>query len=117
MSKSTVFPKPWQRGHAPYGLLNENNRGSGSWYTVPQFLHSKRSLKTMRSGAAAFGFRHEFQNGFAVPFAVANFHGIDQPRAHVWPDRQAVHDHDKRACEKSTSSSVSGEENSCMRPA
>jgi hypothetical protein len=29
-SKSMVLPKPWQRGQAPKGLLNENRRGSGS---------------------------------------------------------------------------------------
>src|SRR5579872_5409613 len=41
-SKSIVLPKPWQRGQAPNGLLNENNFGSGSAYLVPQVLHSKR---------------------------------------------------------------------------
>src|SRR6202035_1220786 len=29
-SKSTVLPKPWQRGQAPNGLLKLNRRGSGS---------------------------------------------------------------------------------------
>src|SRR5262249_56318090 len=39
-SKSMVLPKPWQRGHAPNGLLNENSGGSGSSYLMWQFLHS-----------------------------------------------------------------------------
>ena len=30
-SKSTVLPNPWQRGHAPNGLLKLNSRGSGSF--------------------------------------------------------------------------------------
>ena len=29
-SKSIVLPNPWQRGHAPYGLLKLKSRGSGS---------------------------------------------------------------------------------------
>src|SRR5260370_2898123 len=43
-SKSIVLPNPWHRGHAPYGLLNENSRVSGSWYSLPSFFHSNRSL-------------------------------------------------------------------------
>ncbi len=35
--------------------------------------------------------RHEFQNGLAAPFAVADLDRIDQPRANLGPERQAVH--------------------------
>ena len=29
-SSSMTLPNPWQVGHAPNGLLNENSRGSGA---------------------------------------------------------------------------------------
>ena len=45
-SKSTVLPKPWQRGHAPKGLLKLNRRGSGSLPGRWQLLHSYAPLKT-----------------------------------------------------------------------
>src|ERR1700691_1244762 len=49
-SKSIVLPKPWQRGHAPYGLLKLNSRGSGSRYARWQVEHSNadenRSVST-----------------------------------------------------------------------
>ena len=32
-SKSYLLPSPWHSGHAPYMLLNENERGS-SWGTL-----------------------------------------------------------------------------------
>src|SRR5207237_9449645 len=44
-SRSMVLPKPWHRGQAPKGLLNENSLGSGSSYRMPHFLHSKDSEK------------------------------------------------------------------------
>src|SRR2546430_1628060 len=68
-SKSMVFPKPWQRGHAPYGLLKENRRGSGSWYSVPSFLHSKLVQNVKASS------RGERQNtcGDFVGIVPANF--------------------------------------------
>ena len=36
MSSSMMLPKPWQVGQAPNGLLNENSRGCGSSYGMPQ---------------------------------------------------------------------------------
>src|ERR1700759_5067457 len=44
-SKSIVLPNPWQRGHAPYGLLKENRRGSGSRYARWQLEHSNAAEK------------------------------------------------------------------------
>ena len=43
MSSSMMLPKPWQVGHAPNGLLNENSRGCGSRTAMPHVRHSKRS--------------------------------------------------------------------------
>src|SRR5450759_4972132 len=51
MSSSTMLPNPWQVGQAPNGLLNENNRGCGSSYGMPQVRHSKRSENKMGLGA------------------------------------------------------------------
>src|SRR5262245_43238394 len=51
-SKSMVLPKPWQRGHAPNGLLNENSGGSGSSYLRWQFLHSNFCEKRHCCGAS-----------------------------------------------------------------
>ena len=31
-----MLPKPWQTGQAPNGLLNENSRGCGTSYGMPQ---------------------------------------------------------------------------------
>ena len=66
MSSSMTLPKPWQVGHAPNGLLNENRRGCGVSYAMPQARHSKRSEKTslsvfglwaLGSGLSALGSR------------------------------------------------------------
>src|SRR3989441_13037460 len=48
-SKSIVFPNPWQRGQAPYGLLNENRRGSGSSYRILHRSEERRVGKECRS--------------------------------------------------------------------
>ena len=48
-SKSIVLPNPWQRGHAPKGLLKENSRGSGSLSGRWQCLHSYSPEKRRRS--------------------------------------------------------------------
>src|SRR5579883_2238660 len=49
MSKSIVFPNPWQRGHAPNGELKLNRIGSGMLNSVPQVLHWNFSLNLSRS--------------------------------------------------------------------
>ena len=38
-----VFPKPWQRGHAPTGLLKLKRMGSGSRNPMSSYLQMKRS--------------------------------------------------------------------------
>ena len=61
---------------------------------VPSFLHSKRSLKTSRSAAVpARRVGRKFENRFAIPFAIANFDGIDEASARFGIDGQAI-DHD-----------------------
>ncbi len=54
MLKSIVFPKPWQRGHAPAGLLKLNRIGSGSRYSMLQNLQANFSLNRWRSPSPAF---------------------------------------------------------------
>src|SRR5258708_33796176 len=34
--------------------------------------------------------RDKFENGFALPFAVTNFDGVDEPRARLWIDRETI---------------------------
>src|SRR5436189_5710344 len=50
MSSSMMLPNPWHVGHAPNGLLNENNLGCGSSYAMPQVRQSKRSENTRVTG-------------------------------------------------------------------
>ena len=52
MSSSITFPKPWQVGQAPNGLLNENSVGWGVSKAIPHGRHSKRSLNSWRTGSA-----------------------------------------------------------------
>ncbi len=47
-SKSTVLPKPWQRGQAPKGLLKLKRRGSGSRPARWQLVHSNAPEKRSR---------------------------------------------------------------------
>src|ERR1039458_3737011 len=54
MSKSTVLPNPWHRGHAPAGELKLNRVGSGSANSMPQVLHWNRSLNRSCRPPAAF---------------------------------------------------------------
>ena len=49
-----MLPNPWQVGQAPNGLLNENSRGCGSSYGMPQVRHSKRSEKNDELGVWDF---------------------------------------------------------------
>src|SRR6185436_1819959 len=60
MSSSMMLPKPWQVGHAPNGLLNENSRGCGSSYIRPHGRHSKRSenLSTREASAVDCSIAH-----------------------------------------------------------
>jgi hypothetical protein len=51
-SKSIVLPNPWQRGHAPNGLLKLNNRGSGSRYARWHVEHSNADEKRKLSAAS-----------------------------------------------------------------
>ena len=51
MSSSITLPKPWQVGHAPNGLLNENRRGCGTSYWMRHERHSKRSLNSWTVGS------------------------------------------------------------------
>ena len=83
-----VFPNPWQRGQAPNGLLNENSRGSGSSYRMPQVLHSNASLKRYRRLSRAL---ESLEDDFAVVFAETNFNRIDQPLPHSGLRFQPVH--------------------------
>ena len=46
-----MLPKPWHVGQAPNGLLNENRRGCGSSYAMPQARHSKRSREHVTRSA------------------------------------------------------------------
>ena len=39
-SKLHLLPEPVQASHAPYGLLNENDRGSSCGTLRPQFGHA-----------------------------------------------------------------------------
>src|SRR5215831_6717736 len=42
-SKSYLLPSPWHSGHAPYVLLNENDRGSSCGTLIPQSGHASFS--------------------------------------------------------------------------
>ena len=42
-STATRCPSPWQAGHMPCGLLNENAGGSRSGSDWPQGTHASRS--------------------------------------------------------------------------
>ena len=59
-----MLPKPWHVGHAPNGLLNENSRGCGSSYAIPQSRQSKRSEKR-----------------WTLPRLVARRRQLDRPRS------------------------------------
>ena len=59
---------------------------------VPSFLHSKRSLKTRRWARIARGVGNEFEDGFAVAFAIADFDGVDEAGARFGIDGQAIDD-------------------------
>ena len=48
-----MLPKPWQSGHAPNGLLNENSRGSISEMVKPETGQANFSEKMMRLASAA----------------------------------------------------------------
>ena len=61
-----MFPKPWQVGQAPNGLLNENRRGCGTSYWIPQSPHSNSSLNRCTVGSADAGCRPEPVEGFTA---------------------------------------------------
>ena len=91
-----VLPNPWQRGHAPNGLLNENSFGSGSSYRMPHFLHSNDSLNRNCFHAASSrsgGPIEDFENDFAIVFPEADLDGIDQPLPDVRSNFQAIDQH------------------------
>ena len=44
-----MLPKPWQVGHAPNGLLNENNRGCGTSYAMPHVTALEPLAEAMRA--------------------------------------------------------------------
>ena len=48
-SKSIFMPNPWQSGHAPKGLLNENMRGVNSIRFISHLGHAKFLLKIISS--------------------------------------------------------------------
>ena len=54
-SISIIEPSPVQRGHAPCGALNENERGSSSGIEMPQCRQAKRSEYVKTSGSASRG--------------------------------------------------------------
>jgi len=60
-------------------IVEGEEPGLGFLVKCPSFLHSNRSLNVSRSA----GFPHrprQFENGFALPFAIANFDGVNEPR-------------------------------------
>ena len=54
-SISIIEPSPVQRGQAPCGALNENERGSSSGIEMPQCRQAKRSLYVKISGSPSRG--------------------------------------------------------------
>ena len=89
-SKSTVLPKPWQRGQAPKGLLKLKRRGSGSLPGRWQLLHSKargEALPLARPLASIA--RNLFKDDFAG-FAIGNLSRIHDARAILGADDDAI---------------------------
>jgi hypothetical protein len=83
-SKSMVLPKPWQRGHAPKGLLNENRRGSGSLVTNVALLafEALREAECLRGLALARGGLEEHFAGLAI----ALLDGVNNAQARIGRD-------------------------------
>src|SRR5215469_8384587 len=64
--------------------------------TVIFALESFVEAQTLRGASRAVA--DEFQNGFALAFAVADFDGIDEARARLKIHNQPIHEHINRLC-------------------
>ena len=101
-----MLPKPWQVGHAPNGLLNENRRGCGSSYGSPQVRHSNRSEnrcviaacpeRRRRFGVASRRVRQLNGPRRATAFRIRGFHRIGDARARIGRHLDAIDDHAQR---------------------
>src|SRR3979411_1818856 len=72
-SISIFSPKPLQAGHAPYGELKENSRGSGSWNEIPHDAQANDSLNVASVhtwdglSVAAFAFTAAWYSTVTIP--------------------------------------------------
>ena len=110
MSKSMVLPKPWQRLHAPKGVLKLNKVGSGSTNCLPHCLQLNFWSNRMVSPPAAGSNRQ------SPGLAIANLYGVHQALASSGGNRDRSTSTDSGFV-KSMSSSDSGVENSNTRSA
>ncbi len=91
-----VLPKPWQRGHAPMGLLKLNSAGSGVDSSISHCLHENFSLKRRVAEADSPG--GFFENHLAR-FAIADLGGVHQALVQIGGDDEAVHQDEERLVE------------------
>ncbi len=91
-SKSTVLPNPWQRGHAPKGLLKLNSRGSGSLPGRWQLLHSYAPENAVPLALRSLVPRNLLEDHLAA-FAVGNLRGIHNAGAVLRTHHHAVQQH------------------------
>ena len=92
-----MLPKPWQSGHAPNGLLNENSRGCGSSYGMPHSRHSNRSLNRSVTASAIRALRRELnRKRRPAAFGVGGLDRVGQARAKIAFDLHAIDDHLER---------------------
>ena len=68
-STSKVEPSPVHSGHAPYGLLKENVRGSISGKLIPQSVQANFSEKIISLAFSAFSFWPPASGFLAMPIA------------------------------------------------
>ena len=120
MSSSMMLPNPWQVGQAPKGLLNENSRGCGSSYAMPQRRHSNRSLNTWRPRTGHR--RADLER--RTPrrrLPVRRLDRVGQPRRGVAVDLHAIDDDrqhraGRRRAARSSSSSATARPSTSRRP-
>ena len=94
-----MLPNPWQRGHAPNGLLKLNSRGSGSvpgrWQLCALIRAGEAACRALRSAASRS--RGHLLKDHLAALAVGNLRRVHNARAVLGAHHNPVQKHKHRS--------------------